>query len=193
MTRVCPHRVGYPNRCLLRSAYEVIEHPQLHTRLESRIDFCLCQGVLSDIGGFSTVTALQVHISKLTGGNASFMEPYLGSHLLPMIIAARLAASGPSGQPPHHHGLKRPDSNSAHAADGDRSRSRCCCCCIAGICACTAVYAVASVAHPELVPGNLLFANSLSAASSLFTCSGPPLGVLLSDRRRSHRRRRDGR
>ena len=45
-------------------------------------------GVLSDIGGFSTVTALQVHISKLTGGNAAYMGLISVATLLPMIIAA---------------------------------------------------------------------------------------------------------
>ena len=122
-------------------------------------------GVLSDIGGFSTVTALQVHISKLTGGNASFMGLISVATLLPMIIAA------PIGGVWAERGNRRtimvlndliriplvllmattqsvPLLLLLHA----------------GICACTALFMPSRQSLiPELVPSeHLLFANSLS-------------------------------
>lgn len=140
-------------------------------------------GVLSDIGGFSTVTALQVHISKLTGGNASFMGLISVATLLPMIIAA------PIGGVWAERGNRRtimvlndliriplvllmattqsvPLLLLLHA----------------GICACTALFMPSRQSLiPELVPSeHLLFANSLSGGViSIVHMLGPPLGVLL--------------
>lgn len=45
-------------------------------------------GVLSDIGGFATTTALVLHIYKLTGGNASYMGLMALATLLPMVMSA---------------------------------------------------------------------------------------------------------
>jgi predicted MFS family arabinose efflux permease len=45
-------------------------------------------GILSDIGGFATQTALVLYIYKLTGGNASYMGLMSLATLLPMVLSA---------------------------------------------------------------------------------------------------------
>lgn len=45
-------------------------------------------GVLSDIGGFATQTAMVLHIYKLTNGNASYMGLMSLATLLPMVLSA---------------------------------------------------------------------------------------------------------
>jgi len=45
-------------------------------------------GVLSDIGGFSTVTALQVHVARLTNGNPTYMGLIAIATLVPMLFAS---------------------------------------------------------------------------------------------------------
>lgn len=140
-------------------------------------------GVLSDIGGFSTVTALQVHVSKLTGGNASYMGLISVATLLPMIIAA------PIGGVWAERGNRR-----TIMVLNDLIRIplvlllattqsvwlllllHAC------MCACTALFMPSRQSLiPELVPSeHLLFANSLSGGViSLVHMLGPPLGVLL--------------
>lgn len=140
-------------------------------------------GVLSDIGGFSTVTALQVHISKLTDGNASFMGLISVATLLPMIIAAPIGGVW----------AERANRRTIMVVN-DLIRIplvllmattqsvwlllllHAC------ICACTALFMPSRQSLiPELVPSeHLLFANSLSGGViSIVHMLGPPLGVLL--------------
>lgn len=47
-------------------------------------------GVLSDIGGFTTHTALILHVYKLTGGSTRFMGLIAMASLLPMMLSAPL-------------------------------------------------------------------------------------------------------
>jgi predicted MFS family arabinose efflux permease len=47
-------------------------------------------GVLSDIGGFTTHTALVLHVFKLTGGSTRFMGLIAMASLLPMVLSAPL-------------------------------------------------------------------------------------------------------
>ncbi|MBI3735167.1 MFS transporter, partial [Candidatus Sumerlaeota bacterium] len=47
-------------------------------------------GILSDIGGFSTHTALVLHIYRLTGKNRSFMGLTALAGLVPMLVASPL-------------------------------------------------------------------------------------------------------
>lgn len=140
-------------------------------------------GVLSDIGGFSTVTALQVHVSHLTDGNAAYMGLISVATLLPMVLAAPIGGVWAEKYNRRtvmviNDLLRIPlvllmaTTQSVwlllllHAA----------------ICACTALFMPSRQSLiPEVVPSeHLLLANSLSGGViSIVHMLGPPLGVFL--------------
>lgn len=140
-------------------------------------------GVLSDIGGFSTVTALQVHVSRLTGGNAAFMGLISVATLLPMVIAAPIGGVW----------AEKYNRRTVMVANDllriplvllmATTQSVWMLLVVhAAICACTALFMPSRQSLiPEVVPSeHLLLANSLSGGViSIVHMLGPPLGVFL--------------
>jgi len=140
-------------------------------------------GVLSDIGGFSTVTALQVHISKLTGGNAAYMGLISVATLLPMIIAAPIGGVWAERYNRRTIMVLNDLIRIPLVLLMATTQSVWVLLVLhASICACTALFMPSRQSLiPELVPSeHLLFANSLSGGViSLVHMLGPPLGVLI--------------
>ncbi len=140
-------------------------------------------GVLSDIGGFSTVTALQVYVSRLTSGNAAYMGMISVATLLPMVIAAPIGGVW----------AEKYDRRTVMVANDllriplvllmATTQSVWVLLLLhAAICACTALFMPSRQSLiPEVVPSDrLLLANSLnSGVISIVHMLGPPLGVFL--------------
>jgi predicted MFS family arabinose efflux permease len=140
-------------------------------------------GVLSDIGGFSTVTALQVHVSQLTHGNASFMGLISVATLLPMIIAAPIGGVWAEKYNRRTVMVVNDLVRIPLVLLMAMTQSVWLLLLLHGcICACTALFMPSRQSLiPELVPSErLLLANSLSSGViSLVHMLGPPLGVLI--------------
>lgn len=140
-------------------------------------------GVLSDICGFSTMTALQVHVLRNTGGNAAYMGWIAVATLLPMIVAAPIG-----GVWAERHNRR----NVLLLCNVVRIPLLLAMCFLqsvwwllglhAATCAVTALFMPSRQSLiPELVPGqHLHLANSLnSGVASLVHMMGPSLGVFL--------------
>jgi len=140
-------------------------------------------GILSDIGGFATVTALQVHVSKLTLGNASFLGLISVATLLPMIIAAPIGGVWAERYNRRtvmvvNDLLRIPLVLLMAVTESVWTLMAL----HASICACTALFMPSRQSLiPELVPSeHLQFANSLSGGvMSMVHMLGPPLGVFV--------------
>ncbi len=140
-------------------------------------------GVLSDIGGFSTVTALQVHVSRLTSGNAAFMGMISVATLLPMLIAAPIGGVWAEKYNRRTVMVANDLVRIPLVLAMAMTKSVWLLLLLhSAICACTALFMPSRQSLiPEVVPSDrLMLANSLSGGViSIVHMLGPPLGVFL--------------